>query len=171
VIKTAFLVMGVQSSGTRLLTRILMAGGCVGSGVHHQVFDTVEPTSTVIVMRRHYPTFMRPAWAKSENIITSLEAIGYSVRALIITRDWHSMTQSQLAAPHADSYEAAREMSQAVWRRIFVEMPANTDFMTVSYEALVQRPLPTIARIFDYLGLKQVHAIEAIADGNEKYYE
>ena len=59
--KRAFLVLGAESSGTRLVTRLLIAAGCHGDGGHQQPFDKWQAASSPfdgkdpIVWRRSYP--------------------------------------------------------------------------------------------------------------------
>jgi LPS sulfotransferase NodH len=170
-VKNAYLVTGPPSSGTRLMTRILIAAGCEGCGDHYQRFDDILPTAERVVVRRHYPTERPPKWAKDDNIITALQAKDYTVRVVIINRDWPCTIQSMLNAPHAGDEDEAYQWLRRSWRMIFEHMPADVDFHIVSYEGLAQRPKETTATLLSQLGLNPQCEIEAIVDGNAKYHE
>lgn len=168
--KRAFVVMGVPSSGTRLLTRILIAAGCVGDGDYAQRYDEVPPTADLIVIRRHQPTGRPPKWARNTNIIRALQRLGYAVSVLIITRDWGCTMQSQIAAPHAADITAAHILTMGAWRAMLRRMPDDVPFEVVTYESIVQRPQAAIAALYARHGLTQIEPIEPLRDGNAKYY-
>lgn len=168
--KRAFVVMGPPSSGTRLLTRLLIAAGCAGDGDHHQRFDNVAPTADLIVFRRHFPDGRVPAWAEGRDVFRALRWLGYSVSVVIINRDWHCTIQSQLAAPHAADVVGAYHWLHDTWRKIFHYLPDDMPFYIVSYESLVQRPQVATAALLKQLDLCPLPAMEPIKDGNEKYY-
>jgi len=172
--KRAFVVMGMVSSGTRLMARIMTAAGCVGDGNHDhtQRWDTQQPEADLIVIRKHRPVPpIRPSWTKYPNVVQSLRHIGYEVHAIIITRDWYCSVESALAAPHVETKEEGYGMAMMLWREMIIDMPRDTPFTIVSYESLVQRPRQVVTQLFKHLGLTQIHDIEAITDGNEKYYQ
>ena len=168
--KRAFVVCGVPSSGTRLLVRILIAGGCVGDGDHAQRWDTEEPDADLIVIRRHQPMGRPPAWASNPNLIIALQNIGYEVAVLIMSRDWHSILLSQLNAPHVGSVDEGVRLTRQCWRMIFKNLPDDVPFEIISYESLIQRPHDVRNAIYAHLALIAIQEIEPISDGNEKYY-
>ena len=168
--KRAFIVMGPPSSGTRLITRLLIAAGCEGDGDHHQRYDDTAPMSDLIVFRRHMPDRRIPKWADDENIITAVQRLGYTVTVVIANRDWHCTIKSQLAAPHAADVGEAYDWLRDSWRLIFKHLPDDVDFHIVNYESLVQRPYKVTATLCEQLGLKRPSAIEYIIDGNEKHF-
>lgn len=169
--KRAFVVMGPPSSGTRLLTRLLIAGGCVGDGDHVQRWDYEAPEGDLVVLRRHQPTGRLPEWAEQHgNVITALQAFGYTVVGVIITRDWHCTVQSQLAAPHAADVEEGRQLNMSCWRNIFLNLPDDVDYEIVSYESLAQRPQQVVDVLYRRLGLTSAEPVESIEDANGKYY-
>lgn len=168
--KRAFVVMGVPSSGTRLMTRILIAAGCKGDGTHEQIWDERQPDADLVVVRRHQPTGRPPKWASNPNIILALRDLGYAVTGIIISRDWHSTVDSMIAAPHAADAADALTLCQGAWRSIFRGLPEDCPFEIVSYESLVQRPVPVIAKFCERHDLSVVSSLEPIKDGNTKYY-
>ena len=168
--KRAFVVMGPPSSGTRFMTRLLIAAGCDGDGDHHQRFDDTAPTTDLIVFRRHMPARRIPAWADGQNVFDALRSLGYAVTVVIMTRDRHCTIKSQLAAPHADDVAGAYFWLHETWREIFKHLPDDMPFHIVSYESLVQRPYRAVTALYKQLGLEPATAFETIRDGNEKYY-
>ena len=174
--KRAFYVMGVPSSGNRLVTRLLIAAGCEGDAEdndeHFQRWDETEPTSDLIVLKRHLPVAaIPPTWAKDPNTIKALQKLGYTVHVVIVTRDWHATLESQHRNGYTDDIIHSALWTRTLWRQMFQQLPADVDFTVVSYESLVQRPEEATTALYNYLGLKQIHAIETIEDGNDKYYE
>lgn len=169
--KRAFVVLGPESSGTRLMTRLLMAAGCVGDGDHWQRWDELQPEEELIVIRRHRVLPSRvPPWATSDNLVLALQAIGYNVFAVIVTRDWHATACSQIAAPHAPDAHTALASMRNTWRNIFANLPADVPFEVVSYESIVQRPRQTLSMLCQRVGLPPPAGLEAVQDGNEKWY-
>lgn len=169
--KRAFVVMGVPSSGTRLMARILIAAGCVGDGDHAQRWDAKPPNAEpLIVIRRHQPTGRPPAWASQPNIMLELSARGYAVTGIIIARDWHSTIQSMIAAPHVRSQEAGLKLAQSAWRAIFRNLPDDCPFEVVPYEAIVARPDQWLPAFYARHGLEAAMSLERIKDRNARYY-
>jgi hypothetical protein len=152
------------------MTRLLIAAGCEGDGDHGQRWDNEEPQGDLIVLRRHAPHGRPPSWAKTGNIIQSLQIIDYSVFVVIMSRDWHATIQSQLAAPHVTTWDEGLELCRNAWRAIITYLPCDVPFEVVSYEALTQRPFEMVLKLYDRLGLEYQGETEYIFDGNVKYY-
>ena len=168
--KHAFLVMGPESSGTRLATRILIDAGCLGGPDHPQIWDMNHPgEQTPIVWRRSFPHAAK--WPNIGHWVGLLREHNYSVRAIVTTRDFYSMIQSQIKAGHTGHAVASRRNIQEAYIRIFSELGRNrVGFMVLSYEALVQRPGKVVGWLLDTMDLPDRLNIK-IYDGNAKYYE
>ena len=97
---SAYLVLGPESSGTRLMTRILIAAGCAGYDGHDQVFDTALPIADgrPIVWRRSVPH--RREWPEIGWMLRLLCEQGYTPRIVVMARDWYAMARSQASAGH-----------------------------------------------------------------------
>ncbi len=166
--KCAFLVLGPESSGTRLMTRILIAAGCAGDDGHEQRWDAETPTVDKIVWRRSLPHGGQ--WPKLQTMLSCLYDANYAVQGLIMSRDWYAMSQSQVAAGHARNTDQAIWHSQQAYAKIFEALSAAfVPFEIVNYEALTQRPELTVARLLDRLDLMKLRDV-SIQDGNAKYY-
>lgn len=169
----AFLVVGPERSGTRLLTRILIAAGCYGDDGHEQRLDAKLPDELpMLVWRRSVPH--RREWPDLQSMAGVLRRKGYKdVRAVVTTRDWFAVAQSQVSEKLVDDMAMAYRNQQRAYGSIMAElMLSKVPFMVVSYEHLVQRPQQTIANLMDYFGLPALIATGVeVYDGNAKWYE
>jgi hypothetical protein len=162
------LVVGPESSGTRLLTRCFIAAGCDGDDTHEQRFDQGLPApERPIVWRRSVPYWGR--WPNIGRCLLVVGEAGYRPRAVVITRDWHATTRSQVRAGHArDEGEAEIKMRRAVYDIYRHLLGSNVPFCWITYEGLVQRPRQTLAWLMARHNLP-LPEIE-IYDGNARYY-
>lgn len=165
--KRAFFVTGPESSGTRLMSSILIAAGCYGDDTHEQRLDHAIPENEpLLVWRRSVPH--RGEWPNITGYLCDLQQAGYEVTTLIMSRDWHSMAISQEQAPHAADVDIAQRNIRDAYRHIFKYRIGV--FEIVNYEALTQRPEGTIRYLLCRLGLPEVGIVPAVYDGNLKYY-
>ncbi len=170
----AVLVVGAEGSGTRLMTRLLMAAGCLGGDDGVQAFDRFVPPATCpIVWRKSYPHYGR--WPNLRRMAARGRLQGYEVRAVVMLRDWHALCASQVAAHHVATLADARWRSREAYRRIFrgLELAGLTQaYIPVTYEALVDRPTPVMEGVFRELGLPEGTPLPfPITDANAKYYK
>lgn len=163
--------MGPPSSGTRLMTRLLIAAGCTGDAntKDFQRWNDTRPEIDNIVIRRHLPRAAEPPSWSGPNVIHSLQSMGYTVTALIMTRDWHATTASHAKEGYTDDPVFSRVWLRTLWRQMFDQLPEDVDFEVVAYESL-QRPETTQA-LMVRLGLDHTAVFEEVTDGNGKYYE
>ena len=175
--KRAFLVMGVPSSGTRLMARLLVEAGCHSDAPesrrydHNDFWENEKPKADLIVVRRHIAIGRPPFWARDPNIAKALQMEGYDVYGIVMSRCQTIVEKSMVAAPHAKSIQDARENVQFCWREIFKNMPEDLTYDVVQYESLVKRPRLYLDLLGARWGLEFPNAIERITDGNEKYWE
>jgi hypothetical protein len=168
--KRAFLVLGAESSGTRLLTQILIAGGCHGDPSHEQAFDDWQfQDKTPIVWRRSYPWSIHRLWPNlALDLLRPLGRFGYEdIMVLISTRDWIATSRSQAAPENrhvADEEEALENMAIA-YREIFRQVAdAGLPSLVVAHEALclagerAARPLLGRLGLDDRAGLPPIDA-------------
>lgn len=121
--KTAFLILGPQNSGTKMLTAAFIAGGCQGDAGHVQRFDTEPFTGEKIVFRRSLPH--GGAWPDLIGITDRMRAAGYQVQPIYIERETAYLVAGQLRtdreeegklqAPYAYSERAALEDIHRAW--------------------------------------------------------
>jgi hypothetical protein len=166
--KRAYLVLGAESSGTRMLTGLLIDGGCKGSDEDKQPFDDWKfGDQDPIVWRRSYPWTEHHLWPNVElDLLKPLRKHGYDVaRALVITRDWFTLARSQASAErhHVATQQDAIENMQFAYREIFTQLAALClPYLIVTYESLTvygertARPLLAELGLEDQATLKQL---------------
>jgi len=167
----AYLVLGAESSGTRLLTAILVSGGCVGNSDHYQWWDD-HPLSSQdrpIVWRRSYPHGV-----SYPNIGEMVEALRRNSRAditaVVPVRAQHPCTSSLVLRGHAPDPTVAAAKLQEATLRLFRDLQVHRlPFVLITYEDLVARPEQTQLWLYASLGLPHVPDIE-VEDGNEKHW-
>lgn len=175
--KRAFVVMGVPSSGTRLMARLLVAAGCHSDKPdaqpfeHNDFWEGEKPTQELIIVRRHVAIGRSPFWAKDENIITALRMESYDVFGIVMSRCQIIIEQSMIAAPHTDTLDKARGQVQFCWQNILRNIPMDCPFDVVQYESLVKHPRQYLDLLGARWGLTFPDEVECITDGNEKYWE
>lgn len=165
--KRAILVVGPESSGTRLMTAALIAAGCTGDATHEQRFDESPPHQRLIVWRRSYPHFHD--WPNSKARINRLRDAGYDVAVAVMSRDWHCMSASQVRSRHVPDRSTALSNIRRAYVEIFEALRSTTSpFVVVSYESLAHYREAALKRTLAEFGLKPA-AIE-IRDANRKYF-
>ena len=169
MVKRAYLVTGPESSGTRLMTRALIAAGCFGDAGHEQRLDGGIPDGTSpIVWRRSVPHKQR--YPDLTRLVERLRTHEYVVQAVVTTRDWHAMLRSQVALGHTPDIGKARHRTRRAYLHIFKHLDAlGVPYIVASYESLVQRPRRALAAIAGELGLPA--PVVDVYDGNEKWFE
>ncbi|MFP4344253.1 MAG: helix-hairpin-helix domain-containing protein [Anaerolineales bacterium] len=165
----AYLVAGAESTGTRLVTQILLAAGCRGDRGHAQRWDTRLPEGeTPIVWRRSFPH--GDTWPLLKELLGYLGEAGYAVTVVVTTRDWWATARSQVRHGHAHDEAEALAHLQEAYRRIFAALEEQGgDYQVVGYEGLVQRPETVIPWLCEQLGLPTPARRPAIYDGNAAY--
>ena len=167
--KVAFLVLGPESSGTRLWTRILIGAGCLGDDGESQRLDSGLPDAPAIVWRRSIPHAR--CWPSIPMIVTDLRVARYKVAAVVTTRDWNAAMQSQVAAGHVPDIDTARANLQKAYPFITGALTSNqVPYVMASYEALVWRPGRFLRWMSGQLGLELGLLDTPIFDGNAKWY-
>ena len=173
----AFLVVGPESSGTRFLTSILIAGGCRGDSTHDQPFDNWQfANADPIVWRRSFPWTEHHLWPNIElDLLKPLRKHGYAdIRAVVLARNWFSLWQSQVDPEkrHAADEAAALENIGLAYQEIFTQLArATLPFLVVTYEALVFYQDRAARSLLRKLGLNEQAALPEFRPENEKYYQ
>ena len=194
-LKRAFLVLAPESHGSHLVTDLLVHAGCHGGSGDHvdwqpetrtlgpgqeqpweaelptdqQPWDVAPPTDEdPIVWRRSVPHL--GAWLDLDGLVSGLEANGYEVHVVVVTRDLHAAIRSQLKWHHVESAEEARTNIQRALGEIFTQLAnRGTPYVVTSYEALTQHPRARL-RLVEELGLTPPDDGFRVWDGNQKWY-
>ena len=168
----AFLVLGAESSGTKLFTEILLGAGCVGDPENEQRWDSQMPVWGVddpVVWRRSVPHGEK--YPDIVAMIERLRGVGCQVYAYVTVRDWTSMLHSRVLGAGIINYEVAAQRAQWAYPHIFDSInAAHVPYAMVSYEAIVQHGAEYARRILALFGLEPGE-MPVIVNGNAKYYD
>lgn len=169
-INRALLVYGPESTGTRLLTRILIAAGCYGDGTHGQRLDTHIPDDEpYIAWRRSFPHARR--WPDIERMANRLREKDYHIITYVTMRDWYPAAMSQMRRGYASDVKQSLANMQNAYALIFSKLnKLNIPCIVFSYDALVSHPDQYLKKSLSMVGLEPPKDFEPIRDGNIKYY-
>lgn len=95
-------VTGMESSGTRLATKMLISMGCEGDSEHIQIWDRESPDperNKLIVLRRSIPHGGKYNLATT---IYNMQNIGYQIIVINVIRDWFPMIMSSIKNKHVN---------------------------------------------------------------------
>jgi hypothetical protein len=156
----AFIVLGLESSGTRLMTRILIKNGCQGEDTHVQRWDTDRIEGDPIVWRRSVPHAGR--YFNLSEMLARLS--DYEVHIVIMNRDWHCVEMSKNTAKHpeTDTMKNYRYMMDTV-------LAFDVPFTVVSYESLFSGGPMAQRMLFERLGLDWLRYV-TVFNENEKHW-
>lgn len=177
--KKAYFVLGLESTGTRLLTRCLMEAGAYGDSGHEQRLDELGfkgHSHEKIVLRRSIPHAGN--YPEITSIIHKMQAAGYDVIVLITCRDLYCTEQSQIRHGHTADTKHFREKmfladalisSQLSILQSCPNCSGKLSIFPVRFESLTTSS--TYRQIlFPCLGVDTPTGIE-FEDANRKYYE
>lgn len=167
--KRAVLVLGAEGTGTRVVTRLLIAAGYAGDDGHTQRWDAELPTDEpLVVWRRSLPHGGQ--WPDVDRLVRQLVERGYDVTACVTSRDWAATVRSQIAAGHSAT------PAGALWqlRRAYITVAsalhaADVPFVVASYESLSQHP-EAAAELLLQLGVTPPATLPTFFDGNAKHF-
>lgn len=165
----AFFVVGPESSGTRIMTRLLLDCGLAGSAGHRQPWDNLrfpEPRQD-IAFRRSIPH--GGTIPDLEGIVRAMEAAGYTVTVLVMVRELYAMARSQVANGHVtDLVEALANIATAYRLIARLAATAAVPIFYVPLEGLVAHPQAP-EYFLRLLGLVPRRRTRLV-DPNGKYY-
>lgn len=151
----AIMVIGPESSGTRLVTRIMIAAGCRGDGQHKQRHDTDIPRAVrgkPIVWRRSMPHLRQ--WPDLVSMAEKLNDLDYVPAVIITHREWYAMARSQIANGHAPSMSRATANIKSAYEQAYRWTHGSVKrWMTVTYESVLLHPAMTAQSMAFYFGL------------------
>ena len=139
------MVLGGESSGTKITTKILEANGAK-------------------VVRRSMPYAQE--YPDLDKLYNSLKS---KVFVVITIRSWYHMLQSQVRNKHTDTIEKAEQRTREGYKRIFSFIQRNALLFTVfSYDALIANPKFTQEWLLKYLDFNKEKLLK-ITNENKKY--
>lgn len=196
--KRAFLVLGAESSGTHMLTDLLISAGCAGhSGDHTDwlIDKTHLADSPNLPWKSKLPTDQQPwdtkipfdqnqivwrlsaphggEWPQIRDIAEQLRANGYLPQAVVIVRDQYPTIQSQLKWHHKNNYPDAQQSIQLAYTHIFKELAeGDVSYSVTTFESLTGEP-KAAERLLEQLELKVPadYDFSKIKDANSKWFQ
>lgn len=191
--RTAFLVLGHESSGTKLMMSFLKAAGCHGDVEDSQAFDgaltgnlrAFGQAGNSIMWRRSLPHFGRPdlkhlapeaespqlrVWPDLDQLLTILDNQWYSTRVLVTIRTHYCAVRSQLERGHVRTTdEAEANIVQAMERIIDFTHRNHLPTRYFTFESMIFHPEAIVAALREW-GLQVDPAkLISLRDVNEQY--
>lgn len=175
--RICYLIVGSESSGNRLVARILSEAGCYGSTTTDQPGIAKllkEANGRPAVAIRSFPHGAQGAdrhWPNLEKLCGIIRDHNYHPYAIVTTRDFHCCTQSKVSAGHVETLTKSRSTTKSAYCKIFREIDSLLlSYVYVTYEGLVLHPQETVDWLLEYVGLPATKFIEEITDENKKWY-
>lgn len=177
--KLAYVVVGPESSGNRLVTSLLIRAGCQGTAGMHgdfvQTLPTVETPAAIIRSVPHGPRF--PDLGAEYR---TLRNRGYYTRYVVTMRDPFCVVSS-MEANRGHSKDQAWEIYRRAYPFIFRHIELEKIPWTAAvYESIVARPVEAVRSLLLVLGLSTDGLSDRfflngewedkIVDANRKYY-
>lgn len=158
--KKLFLIIGPESSGTRITSRFLIESGCWGSYEHYQILDSAVTSSDVneiqhltkdlsyIVFRQSVPHGQ--VWPNLTDLQSLFQKAGFDVFFIFTIRDW-IINEKDARQHHA--YPKDPQMMLR-WRHILKFLPEITDFCFFSTSFLFSNPKRALESLSCLTGYK-----------------
>jgi hypothetical protein len=163
----AFLVLGPECSGTKMLTEALIKAGVYGQAGHDQEMDNLDfsgrPDS--IVLRRSFPH--GNAWPDLTHIIRSMSDRGYAVSPIVMFRDKDYCVRSQLRMSSSATSSDSRARYFWAYRFIFKHLSDCGVLPIVCHYSTFVNERPFRELFFKQLGLPCPEL--ELFDGNLQY--
>lgn len=148
--KKAFIVLGAESSGTRLMVKVLINGGCKGTSDHFQDFDHQPIKGDYIVWRRSVPHNHQDVYL--DEMLRRLSE--YEITIIVMVRNWDALEKSQIAAPHVSCLAEAQYNIPKAYKSIFEQLiKLELDYILIPYESLILNPVLVQQKIYERFGL------------------
>lgn len=186
--KTAYLVLGAESSCTRFITNLLIKAGCSGktwNKSHEQEIDFKDPTDDLVVRRRSYPhKWDNPnnypyiikdtiGWPDTDAMYSRLNNLNYEVKVIVTMRDFYTTSQSGVNVgfrPHTNTLSKAYQNTKESYKRIFSFINKyDLDYVVINYESLIVSGEKYLNKMLDLIGLNNISDV-GFRDENNKYY-
>lgn len=169
--KKAFVVLGPESSGTKLVTKIFIESGCFGDDGHNQKLDQNTELNDIdtLVFRRSVPHSR--VFPDIKGIQDRFEKQGFEVFWVIVVRDWTCTAESAPKYGHKGCVQSARKCLPGEWRYIGDNLKHMKKFYFILTSALFLEPLRSLKSLENWIGMSINYGIvKEIFDADEKYF-
>jgi len=189
--RKVYIVLGGESTGTRMVTDLMVKGGCWGDAGHHQKMDDFVregnwsyikklTESIPIVWRRSFPHDKHFIDIYEELVFPLIKNCGFEGRDiffLVMVRDWFCASRSASIMGHSDTPVEAIDKLKEAYARMFSFFSAfsSFDYYMVSYEGIIKWAAYAVPVLFRQVGLsvpinKMPNMIKSIVDNNYKHF-
>lgn len=173
--KQAILVLGSESSGTRLTTEILIANGYFGDSTHEQRIDNIQNPSELkdidrIVWRRSLPHGITGTFPIINDLQIKLNDLGFNDIKIVVTIRDSFCTEKSVNNIH-NRYYIDSDIRQAYYSIFSYLYNYRVPFYILTYESLISNPVgiqQTLLR-FANVPITSDNIYINITDGNSKY--
>ncbi len=174
--KRAYIVTGAESTGTKLITQLLVGAGCSGDGGNIQwVLEALRLGNPFdcepVVLRLSMPHGLDDPDLAS--ILWHFKCLGYAPKVIVTTRDWWATTEAHLDNnTHGFNRIHSEHKKMKAYLSIFNALEfTHIPFMIAPYESIVARPAMACKRIVEWCGLSITEdKIPDVFDANAKRY-
>lgn len=171
----SFLVIGPESSGTKMATRILLAAdGC--RRLPEQAYLDLSKSERFeefydegdLVVHRSVP--YADTWEHIPTLIDQLDAHAAFAAAVVVIRSWPATVDSQLRHGHARTPNESEDRTRRALAHIFQGMlDAGAPFVVVTYAGMAYDQ-QLLLWLYSRLGLTPPATLPQIEDRNAKHY-
>lgn len=190
--RNAYLVIGGESTGTRMVTELMIRAGCFGDSGHVQRVDGMikegrwDELNNImvrqpIVLRRSVPHDAKWFNIRREMVDPFTEKLSFNERNLyflVTTRDWFCASRSAAIAGHSSTPYTAIEKLREAYGRIgqFFLTFNGCEYYMVSYEGIIHYPhyaVPILYRQAEiHVPIVNIpNIISDIVDNNYKHFK
>jgi len=136
----AFIVGGVEGSGTRMLARFFIYGGCYGHGGHKQVLDfNAPPRKTSLVMWRRSIPHGTLGYPSLEKMFSYLQRLGYETHIVEIRRSVKDTVTSQVRRNFSfNEQEALLKIKKGYQYLLYLKKKYGEGYVTVDYDRFLK---------------------------------
>lgn len=179
--KKAIVIIGPESSGNHLLCSLLNSFSFVTTPgdkeevhtkKHLEAYLELHKDESFLAIQRSIPCDKR--WWNLKEVVEPLEAKGYFISFIIMSREWRAMASSQYHKHTPEDEPKALVNIRCAYEHIFYELSAFIEpipYMIVNYESLIQNKTETLKSIKGILGVDFNETKIEIHDMNRKWYK
>ena len=174
--KRAFLILGPESSGTKVAAKLFCLAGCQGDHGHLQRLDAfAEGASFPEEMKDKDIVFRRsvPHGGRMPDIVelqSKFLDVGYNPKWVITVRDWYCNIRSAPQYGHKASIEEETERLPKEWAYIGQHLQFMKSFYFLIFSQMVLDPVRALKGLSYWSGLNLVEYVEIIRDTDERYF-
>ena len=172
--RNAYLILGPESSGTKMMTKLFCKAGCYGDDGDVQRLDVVVAggdfpyiMESNLVFRRSVPHGKR--YADIADIDSKFGKKGYIPKWIVLFREMERTAISAFNHGHKSSIEEARFRLIYELQFIGANLGHMSNFYLVSSSHLFQNPQRVLRGISKYAGIDLVPYTGIIEDVDSKY--